>query len=102
MRTGPIRAIQDEICVAFGLTRDELLGESKVKEIVHPRILAMEVARFLTQASYPAIGRAFNRDSSTVQSAIKRAQVLMVKYPEYAVRRHEVIRALHGDNIDPS
>lgn len=97
----PIHTIINEVCRAFDRTRDEVLGDSRVKENVEPRILAMALARDLTKASFPAIGRIFSRDQSTVQSACKREKVLRERNHDFAIRREAVLRALHPEGRDP-
>jgi chromosomal replication initiation ATPase DnaA len=99
--SGPIDTIIQAVAHEFDLTKQELLSDSRVTQISHPRILAMSLARELTLASYPAIARIFARDQSTIQSAVKRAPVLLRQFPEYAIRREAVLRALHPEGRDP-
>jgi chromosomal replication initiator protein len=69
-----IREIQDRTCEAFGLSVEELVSPSRAARVAWPRQLAMYLARELTNASLPAIGRQFGgRDHATVLHAIRRA-----------------------------
>lgn len=60
-------------CVSsyFGLTREELLGRCRRKEISNPRKVAMYLARNHTSLSLPALGQAFDRDHTTIMSAVQ-------------------------------
>ena len=76
-RSGPptIDRIQQVVCDAFSLTRDELLSSSRSARISGPRQLAMYLAREHTQASLPAIGSAFaGRNHTTVLHAVKKVR----------------------------
>jgi len=48
------------------LTRNELLSGRRSKEFVHARHIAMYLAREYTTLSFPQIGRAMNKDHTTV------------------------------------
>ncbi|TML28896.1 MAG: chromosomal replication initiator protein DnaA [Actinobacteria bacterium] len=66
--------IQEQTCQAFELTVEELVSSSRVARLAWPRQLAMYLARELTDASLPAIGRQFGgRDHATVLYAVRRA-----------------------------
>ena len=61
---------------AFGVSVEDLVSPSRVGAIAYPRQIAMFLARELTPASLPAIGRAFGgRNHSTVLHACRRAAV---------------------------
>ena len=55
-----------------------LSGPSREQPIVTARHLAMRLARELTGKSYPEIGRAFNRDHSTVIHAMEVSEGMAV------------------------
>lgn len=50
----------------YGLEPEQLKGPRRTQEIAGPRQIAMYLAREETDASLPQIGKAFNRDHSTV------------------------------------
>jgi len=69
-----IGEIQSAACTVFGLTPEELLSSARTPRIAWPRQVAMYLARELTGASLPAIGREFGgRDHTTVLHACRRA-----------------------------
>jgi chromosomal replication initiator protein len=61
--------LQRAVPEAFGLRRDDLIARCRTMEVAFPRRVAMYLARELTGASLPQIGRAFNRDHATVLHA---------------------------------
>ena len=96
-RRGPARAvvtvdhIQAAVADSFGLTRDELLSQSRAARISWPRQIAMYLSREHTQETLPAIGRRFGgRDHSTVLHAYRRTADRMARDPD----AYEVVRAL--------
>ena len=57
----------------FGLTVEQLVSSSRAAKVNWPRQLAIQLARDLTGASLPAIGREFGgRNHATVLHACKR------------------------------
>jgi chromosomal replication initiator protein len=73
-RARTVREIQERTCEAFGLTLEELTSPSRAARVAWPRQLAMYLARELTDATLPAIGRQFGgRDHATVLYAVRRA-----------------------------
>jgi chromosomal replication initiator protein len=88
---GPIEIIVNEVAAEFGITAKALLSRNRSNRVSHPRILAMALARKLTKASFPAIGRAFGRDHSSVMSAVARSPELQKRYPDYAVK-YEIVK----------
>lgn len=73
--SGEVRmdVIQEAVARHYSVTLDELVGEKRTKRIVVPRQVAMYLCRELTDASLPAIGRAFGgRDHTTVIYAVQK------------------------------
>ncbi len=69
-----IGEIQAATCRHFGISTEELISSGRTTRIAWPRQLAMYLARELTGASLPAIGREFGgRDHTTVLHACRRA-----------------------------
>jgi chromosomal replication initiator protein len=72
-RARSVEEIQRRICQDFEISLDELLSPSRAAGVAWPRQVAMYLTRELTDASLPAIGRAFgNRNHTTVLHACKR------------------------------
>ena len=61
-----VETIIDVVAEHFKMQVADLLGKKRNKEIVMPRQIAMYLAREMGNMSYPDIGRAFDRDYTTV------------------------------------
>jgi chromosomal replication initiator protein len=71
--TVTIERIQQLVCEVFGVSEPDLCSPRRTQVLVHPRQIAMYLCRELTDASLPAIGRAFGgRDHTTVHYAVTR------------------------------
>jgi chromosomal replication initiator protein len=72
-RARSVEEIQRRICQDFEITHDELVSQSRAATVTWPRQVAMYLTRELTDATLPAIGRAFGgRNHTTVLHACKR------------------------------
>ena len=72
-REPTVEDAQRVTCEAFGIELDELLSPNRAPRVAWPRQLAMFLAREHTDATLPAIGRAFGgRDHTTVLYACRR------------------------------
>jgi chromosomal replication initiator protein len=74
-RSGPpsIDEVQRAVAAHFNLSVEELTSSSRVSSVAWPRQLAIHLAREMTQASLPTIGKAFGgRNHTTVMHACKR------------------------------
>ena len=77
-----IEQIQSVVAEHYKLSKAELLGDCKSRSVARPRQMAMVMARGLTSRSLPEIGRAFNRDHSTVLSACRKIKELRIENAE--------------------
>ena len=67
-----LQSIQNCVCNAFAITRNELLSNTRIRTIAVARQVAMYLSKDLTGYSYAEIGKVFgNRDHSTVVHAVK-------------------------------
>jgi chromosomal replication initiator protein len=77
-RAPSIADVQEAVADHFGLTTAELTSASRVSRLAWPRHVAIHLARDLTGASLPTIGRAFGgRNHATVLYACKRVSERM-------------------------
>ncbi len=87
--------VQREVANHFNVDINDLKGPCRSKDIVVPRHLAMYLARELTDASLPAIGRAFGgRDHSTVIHACKIIAEKIAKDRAFAALVEELARRI--------
>jgi chromosomal replication initiator protein len=70
---GPMQVLMGRVARHFGLSSHELLGASRRRDVLHPRQIAMYLAREILKLSLPQIGVAFNgRDHTTVLHACRK------------------------------
>jgi chromosomal replication initiator protein len=96
-----IEVVQSEVCRYYGVTMDELLGDKRTRRIVGPRQVAMYLSRELTEASLPAIGRAFGgRDHTTVMYAVQKIADQMAGEGDVLTAVQALTMRLTGRNPD--
>jgi chromosomal replication initiator protein len=92
-----ITEIQEGACEAFGVSMEALLSSSRTQPAAFARQVAMYVARELTGATLPTIGRAFgNRNHTTVLHACRRTTERMAEDREAYEAVHNLLRSLAG------
>jgi chromosomal replication initiator protein len=97
-RTRTVREIQEETCTAFGITIDDLLSARRAQPVAFARQVAMYLSRELTDATLPAIGRAFgNRNHTTVMHACKRTAERMAADRQAYDTVQRLTRTLGGE-----
>jgi len=96
-RTRSVREIQEQTCAAFGISIDDLLSSSRGQPVAFARQVAMYLSRELTDATLPAIGRAFgNRNHTTVIHACKRTAERIAADRDAYDTVHKLARELGG------
>jgi len=72
--------IMAQTAAYFGLTIDDLCGQSRTHQLVNARQIAMYLCRELTDLSLPKIGQQFGgRDHTTVMHADRKVRTLMAE-----------------------
>ena len=61
-----IRDVERAVCLRYHLTHDQIVRRDPSRAVSRPRQIAMYLARELTGASYPKLGRHFARDHTSV------------------------------------
>lgn len=77
-------AIIKATCQHFGVSVDEILGSQRAARLVIPRQLAMFICARYSGKSLPQIGRAFNRDHTTILYARNQVAERMIDDPGQA------------------
>ena len=73
-------AIMDVAVQMFGCSRNDLLSRHRNRELVHRRQVIMYAMKKLTTHSYPAIGRFFKFDHTTVLHGVQSVTDNPAKY----------------------
>lgn len=93
IRTESILDVIDAVSKITKYPKEVIYGPGQKSDLVIARHAAMYLARELVvpQPSYPALGRAFDRDHSSVKHAVGRIQELVTSYdPAGAAKREKV------------
>jgi chromosomal replication initiator protein len=67
-----VQAIVNATALAFGASPEAVTGRSRSKSLAEARTVVCYVTRRCTRLSYPEIGRALDRDHTTIISAVQR------------------------------
>ena len=73
-RPADIDSIQRETARYYKVSVDDLRQDRRHKALAHARQVAMYLCRKLTKSSFPEIGQRFNKDHSTVISAVRKVE----------------------------
>ncbi|MEW5825295.1 MAG: chromosomal replication initiator protein DnaA [Candidatus Bipolaricaulota bacterium] len=74
--------IKDEVANRYQVSRADLEGASRKKEIAQARQIAIYLARELTELSFPSIGNEFGgRDHTTVMHSYSKIKLLVAEAP---------------------
>ena len=96
-----LEAIQDAVCAAGGIRREDLLSASRSTRVSRPRQIAMYLARQLTSLSLAEIARAFDRDHSTVLHAVRSVSGRLEPGSETAAMIHRIHLTLGSRPVTP-
>lgn len=72
-----IEEIVNKTCEYFGLTREELMSNTRRRDVALPRQVAIYACRYLTELTLSAIGIYFHKKHSTVLYACNTVEALM-------------------------
>jgi chromosomal replication initiator protein len=96
-----LEAIQDAVCDAFAITRDELMSPSRAARLVWPRQVAMYLARENTDLTFPDIAQRFGRrNHTTVMHAVKRTAERLTSDRDAFDTVRELTERLSGSGHD--
>lgn len=75
-RSTKISNIVAHVSRSAGVKPKDIMGRSHQRHIVRARFAAMAICRDYLDMSYPAIGRVFGRDHTSVMNAMRRVDEL--------------------------
>ena len=93
-RSITIDEIQQKVAEHYNVRTSELMSKRRERSIARPRQVAMYLAKALTTKSLPDIGRAFDRDHTTVIHAVKTIEDLREKDAAFRDETDGLRRAL--------
>jgi len=79
-----VRAIQDVVGEWYDVPPAVMRSQSRMREHVTPRHVAMYLARELTKHSTTQLGQCFDRDHGTILHAVRAVSDRMETYAEFA------------------
>jgi chromosomal replication initiator protein len=99
--TPTFETIQAATCELFGITREELLSDSRTARVSWPRQVAMYLSREHTNESFPAIGQAFGgRNHTTALHAHRRTTERIAADPDASDTIRTLAERIHADRTD--
>ena len=94
----PVNVTVDKIFAAiekkYDVTKNELVGKSRVKNVAQARHIAIYLVRTITEMSLPNIGKLFNRDHSTIISSIDTIEKKISSSPAIEIEINELIKEI--------
>ncbi len=78
----------------YGVSKSDLVGKSRVKEVAQARHITIHLIRTLTEMSLPAIGKLFNRDHSTVLSSLDTVDKKMASSSAFEAEINTLIKEI--------
>ena len=89
-----IEEIQRKVAEHYNIRVAEMNSKRRDRPVARPRQIAMYLAKELTTKSLPDIGRAFDRDHTTVIHAVKTIEDLRTKDPAFKEETDSLRRTL--------
>ena len=97
----PVQVIVDKIFSAifnkYGVTKAELLGEKRTKNIAFARHVSVYLIRQITEMSFPGIAKIFNRDHSTMLSSFELISKRINSDPMFNVEISELMKEVSSN-----
>ena len=93
-----VKEIQYAVCGHYQIGLTDLKSARRERRLARPRQLAMYLAKVLTPQSLPDIGKAFERDHTTVMHAVKTIEDLIRRDKTLSADTDILIRRLKGEN----
>lgn len=91
-----IADIQQIVAEYHNMTTNDIRRRDQSWTYSRPRQLAMYLARYITDSSYPELGAAFDRDHTTVISGVMHIQQLIRREPPVAELVIKLRRMIEG------
>lgn len=89
-----IEDVQRKVAERYNIRVSEMTSKRRERSVARPRQIAMYLAKNLTTKSLPDIGRAFDRDHTTVIHAVKTIEEMCLKDPAFKAEIDSLRRVL--------
>ncbi len=94
----PVGVTVDKIFAAiekkYDVSKSDLVGKSRVKDVAQARHIAIYLIRTITEMSLPNIGKLFNRDHSTIISSIDTIEKKIASSPAVEIEINDLIKEI--------
>ena len=98
--TEPLNVTIDKIFSAiykkYGISKEDLLGKKRNKEIAATRHVTIYLLRNVTEMSFPNIGKLINKDPSTVQSSCNIIKTRLAREPLFSSDLDAIKKEISG------
>ena len=98
--TEPLSVTIDKIFSAvykkYGISKEDLLGKKRNKEIAAARHVTIYLLRDVTEMSFPNIGKLINKDPSTVQSSCNIIKTRLAREPLFSSDLEAIKKDISG------
>jgi len=97
----PINVTVDKIFAVvykkYGISREQIAGKSREKEIVAARHILNYLVRTITEMSYPNLAKLTNRNHATVMASMEAINKKMITNPAFSVEIKNLIKDITGE-----
>ena len=80
-KSSKINRVIQTVCDEFTIAREQILGPRRSRYLSRPRQIAFWLCRETTQASFPQIGMAFDRDHTTILHGCRQVDSWIIDAP---------------------
>lgn len=89
--------IIERVSTYYNITKEEIMGQSKMKNIVVPRQIAMYLCKTMTDMNFVMIARALgNKDRTTIMHGVDKIMILIDKNPALKADIDYIIKDLNS------
>jgi len=97
----PINVTVDKIFAIvykkYGISREQIAGKSREKDIVAARHILNYLVRTVTEMSYPNLAKLTNRNHATVMASMEAVNKKMITNPSFSVEIKNLIKDITGE-----
>lgn len=72
-----VEAIKRVVCLHYGVSHTDMISPIRARKVQQPRMIAMYLAHELTTHGFPALGRFFHRDHTSVMHSVNKMRGLV-------------------------